>query len=208
MDEEKMQRMRLELGARYGYDADVISIAEGMRLPPKDYLLIHQGDNWCAFVDDFARQERALDHCFIVIFKPDCLARGLQGVMLQEWLAAGFIMEDMQFYQAATSEFWHAHYREHEQQPWFKDLLEAMANRPIMVFGMYKPGVSRLQAIADARLFAQTQRARYQQDARNNSVHVSDSETAAHREGVLWLYGTRNMLELPAEQMDEEDAGN
>ena len=152
MADLKLDKNPKVIANAFGYDEDDIAIMEGSRLPPDDYILLYQGDDWCAFVDDTARQERGLANCFIIIFKPDCLARGLHGKMLDEWIQRGFVMEDLQFYQAATVHLWEMHYREHKDKPFFLDLINEMANRPIMVCGMYKPGLTRTEAIKEAIL--------------------------------------------------------
>jgi nucleoside diphosphate kinase len=185
----KLDKDRSVIASAFGYDEDDIAIMEGNRLPPDDYILLYQDSDWCAFVDDTARQERGLVNCFIVLFKPDSLVRGLHAKMLNEWIEKGFVMEDLQFYQSATASLWELHYREQAELPHFRDLIEAMANRPVMVCGMYKPGVTRAEAIKEAHTFVLEQRKRYQLTQRNNSVHVSDSEEAAVIEGHLWLYG-------------------
>ena len=199
MDQLNLPQDPAAIAAAFGYHPDEIAICPESRLPPDDYLLLYQGDKWCAFVDDFARQERGLSNCFIVIFKPDVISRGLQGKLLAEWIDEGFVMEDMQFYQAATAKFWERHYQEHKNKDWFSALIEAMANRPIMVFGMYRPGITRADAIVLAREFMKKQREKYGVNFRNNSVHVSDSEEAAYDEGVLWLYGLCAALAEPTD---------
>jgi nucleoside diphosphate kinase len=139
------------------------------------------------------------------MFKPDAISRGLQGVLMAEWQHAGFVIEDLSYYSAATVKFWRMHYAEHQHQPWFEQLIRAMGNRPIMVLIVYQPSVSRATAIHNARQFMQTQRTKYGLNNPNNTVHVSDSEEAAVREARIWIYGIKADEVLPPDEADDEE---
>lgn len=129
----------------------------------------------------------------LVLFKPDCVARGLVGECLARFERRGFVVDHIRRFlpSAATVEL---HYAEHREKPIFPDLVRMMRSGPVVAAVLRRDS----EAIPTARQmlgpFASpppgTIRGDLATSQIDNLVHVSDSPEAVDREVALW-FGVR-----------------
>ena len=127
----------------------------------------------------------------LIIFKPDCVQRGLMGTLLSRFETKGYQIVGGKFIQVpeATAK---EHYAEHAEKPFFGDLISFITSTPVMVLAVRGP-----EAIATCRKMIGatnglkadpgTIRGDFGVSGQLNLVHGSDSPESAERELKLWF---------------------
>ncbi len=127
----------------------------------------------------------------LFIVKPDAVERNLIGRILAHVEEAGFRMIAGR-YGKMTREQAETFYAEHKERPFFGELVTYMTSGPLFLTALEgEGGPLRLREVVGATDPAQategTVRKRFGLDKQRNSVHASDSETAADRETKLFF---------------------
>lgn len=131
----------------------------------------------------------------LILVKPDGVARGLSGVILQRIEAKGYKLVDLRML-TATRELLEAHYEEHQGKPFFEPLVEFMMSGPIVAVRASGErvieGFRSLAGATDPTTAAPgTIRGDLGRDwgtsVQQNLVHGSDSTLSAERELDLWF---------------------
>lgn len=127
----------------------------------------------------------------LVLIKPDAVERHLTGSIIHEYERNGLTIEKLKLIQAdeATAK---AHYAEHENKPFFNELVEFITRSPIVAMVISgEEAVSRVRQINGAtrpeEAAPNTIRAVYALSMSENSVHASDSSESAEREISIWF---------------------
>jgi nucleoside-diphosphate kinase len=134
--------------------------------------------------------------CTFVMIKPDAVARGLVGTIIERFERAGFVIRAMEFKKLDVL-IVDAHYAEHVDKPFYRDLLAFTISGHVVTMLLSKDE----NAIASARALigptdpatapAGTIRGDLKDDSgivRRNLVHSSDSTAAAGREITLHFF--------------------
>lgn len=126
-----------------------------------------------------------------VIIKPDAVADGHVGNILDRYEQAGFRPEAMEL-RTIDGDFADQHYAEHLERDYYPSLREFMTEGPlvamILVGDNALAGVRDLNGATDpAEADEHTIRADFGTSVRNNCVHASDSPEAAVAEIGLWF---------------------
>lgn len=128
-----------------------------------------------------------------VIIKPDAVAAGHVGNILNRYEEAGFRPEAMEM-RTIDGDFADQHYAEHLERPYYPPLREFMTQGPLIAIVMAGEGalmgVRDLNGVTDPANAAQgTIRADFGTSVRTNCVHSSDSPESARSEIELWFPG-------------------
>ncbi|HNP59028.1 MAG TPA: nucleoside-diphosphate kinase [Gordonia sp. (in: high G+C Gram-positive bacteria)] len=130
----------------------------------------------------------------LVLIKPDGVARGLVGEVIRRIEAKGLTLHALDL-RTATVEVAAAHYAEHEDKPFYGDLIEFITSGPLIAAVVEGP-----RAIAAWRQLAGgtdpvekatpgSIRGDFALETQTNLVHGSDSPESALREIELWFPG-------------------
>lgn len=127
----------------------------------------------------------------LFIVKPDAVERNLVGRILAHVEEAGFRMIAGRL-ATMTREQAEVFYAEHNERPFFGELVAYMTSGPVFLTTLEgEGGPLRLREVVGATDPAQaaegTVRKRFGVDKQRNSVHASDSETSAARETKLFF---------------------
>lgn len=127
----------------------------------------------------------------LVILKPDVIECGLMGEIIKRLENRNLYMQECK-YALAPLELAKAHYKEHENQPYFERITKQLSRSKIMVMIWVGPNaVSIVRAIQGATyptLAAPgTVRGDFVCQMEENLIHASDSVPAAEREIKLWF---------------------
>ena len=130
-----------------------------------------------------------------VMFKPDCLERGLLGRILSRFEEKGLRLVAMKMLRVTPS-LARQHYAEHASKPFYPSLEEFITASPVVATVLEGPEVIRvvremLGATSGLKALAGTIRGDYSSSRQMNLVHASDSPESATREIDLYF--------LPAE---------
>ncbi len=130
----------------------------------------------------------------LFIIKPDAVSRNLIGRILAHVEERGFRIAEARLARIARDEA-AEFYEEHEDKPFFADLLQYMTSGPVMLCCLEGEGaVATLREVVGATDPAAaapgTVRKVFGQSKQMNSVHASDSLESAQRELRLF-FGTR-----------------
>lgn len=127
------------------------------------------------------RQERTLG-----LIKPDAIAAGHTGKILDQILSAGFQIVGLRMVFLSRTQA-EAFYYMHRERPFFSSLIEFMTSGPVIAFVLEKENA--IQAYRDlmgatdpAKAAPGTLRALFGQNVERNAVHGSDSPENARRE--------------------------
>jgi len=121
-----------------------------------------------------------------VMFKPDCLERGLLGRILSRFEEKGLRLVAMKMLRVTPS-LARQHYAEHVTKPFYPSLEEFITASPVVATVLEGPEVIRvvremLGATSGLKALAGTIRGDYSSSRQMNLVHASDSFESAARE--------------------------
>lgn len=121
-----------------------------------------------------------------VMFKPDCLERGLLGTILTRFEQKGLRLVAMKMLRI-TPAMAKQHYAEHVNKPFYPGLEEFITASPVVATVFAGPEVIRvvremLGATSGLKAAAGTIRGDYSASRQMNLVHASDSPESAARE--------------------------
>jgi nucleoside-diphosphate kinase len=122
----------------------------------------------------------------LTMIKPDAVANGHTGAILDDIIKAGFRIQAMKLTQLSTEraeEF----YAIHKERPFFRDLIDFMTEGPIVAAILEKDNAVEdfrklIGATDPAKAEAGTIRAKYAENIERNGVHGSDSDENANIE--------------------------
>jgi nucleoside-diphosphate kinase len=126
-----------------------------------------------------------------VMFKPDCLERGLVGRILSRFEEKGLRLVAMKMLRI-TPAMAKQHYAEHVAKPFYPGLEEFITASPVVACVFQGPEVIRvvremLGATSGLKAAAGTIRGDYSSSRQMNLVHASDSPESATREIAIYF---------------------
>jgi nucleoside-diphosphate kinase len=140
----------------------------------------------------------------LVLFKPDCLLRGLIGRILQRFEDRGLIIVGFKMLQL-SDEILREHYAHLADKPFFPGVLKAMQRTPVVAVAL-----AGVEAVTVAREMAGATNSRealpgtirgdFGASIQNNLVHISDSAESAKSE-LERFFSSEELFESPAEQL-------
>ncbi len=127
----------------------------------------------------------------LLILKPDCVARGYIGEVIDRLEKKGLSILAMKMIRVSR-ELAEQHYAEHKDKPFFENLLNYITSGPVVpmvVEGINAPLVCRelIGKTNCAESPAGTIRGDLGMSKRFNLIHGSDSAESAQREIALWF---------------------
>ena len=127
----------------------------------------------------------------LILFKPDCVQRGLVGQIISRFEDKGLSIVAMKMLRV-TSELAQQHYAEHVEKPFYPGLEEYITSSPIVAAVLEGPEVIRVVrdmvgATNGLQAAAGTIRGDYSRSRQMNLVHASDGPEAATREIGLYF---------------------
>ena len=128
-----------------------------------------------------------------VMFKPDCMERGLLGSILSRFERKGLRLIAMKMLRI-TPDLAKQHYAEHVEKPFYPGLEEFITASPVVATVLAGPEVVRvvrdmLGATSGLKAAPGTIRGDHSASRQMNLVHASDSPESAAREIDLYLTG-------------------
>ena len=128
-----------------------------------------------------------------VIIKPDAVAAGHVGNIINRYEAAGYRPEAMEM-RTIDGDFADRHYAEHLGREYYPPLREFMTQGPLVAMILAGEnallGVRELNGATDpSKATTHTIRADFGTSVRNNCVHASDAAESAASEIRLWFPG-------------------
>ena len=126
-----------------------------------------------------------------VMFKPDCLERGLLGTILARFEQKGLRLVAMKMLRV-TPDLAKQHYAEHVSKPFYPSLEEFITAAPVVATVFEGPEVIRvvremLGVTSGLKAAAGTIRGDYSSSRQMNLVHASDSPESAAREIAIYF---------------------
>ncbi|PSP92390.1 nucleoside-diphosphate kinase [Halobacteriales archaeon QH_8_68_33] len=155
------------------------------------------------------------DERTFVMAKPDAVQRGLVGEITSRLEERGLKLVGAKFVQI-DEELAHEHYAEHEDKPFFQDLVGFITSGPVLAMVWQGADATRqvrkMMGETDSREAAPgTIRGDYGLDMQNNLVHGSDHEDPGANEREIDLFFNEDEL-VDYERADEawvyEDKGH
>jgi nucleoside-diphosphate kinase len=155
------------------------------------------------------------DERTFVMAKPDAVQRGLVGEIISRLEERGLKLVGAKFVQI-DEELAHEHYAEHEDKPFFEDLVGFITSGPVLAMVWQGADATRqvrkMMGETDGREAAPgTIRGDYGLDMQNNLVHGSDHEDPGANEREIDLFFDEDEL-VDYERADEvwvyEDKGH
>ncbi len=127
----------------------------------------------------------------LVLVKPDAVARGLAGRILDRFEQRGLTIRAGKLL-TVTPELAEQHYGEHREKPFFGELVEFITSAPTLAFVLEGEGAiatvrSTMGATNPADAAPGTIRGDLALSMPDNLVHGSDSPQSAEREIALWF---------------------
>jgi nucleoside-diphosphate kinase len=127
----------------------------------------------------------------LILVKPDAFARGLTGEILSRFERKGLRIAELKL-MTATREIAEQHYGEHQDKPFFGELVDFITSAPLVALVLEGDDVvkaSRQLIGATNPLEAATGSIRGDFATRigENLVHGSDSDESAEREIAIWF---------------------
>ena len=117
----------------------------------------------------------------LILIKPDALERNLVGSILKIYEENNLSIKDIKLTKA-TKEQAINHYLEHENKPFFNDLIEYITSGPLVAII-----IEGENAVKTVRSINSTIRESYAINVTKNRVHGSDSIASANREISIWF---------------------
>ncbi len=119
----------------------------------------------------------------LILLKPDCVAKGLNGEVLKRFEAEGFRIRGCKMIQL-TDEILKDHYSHIADKPFFPSVADFMKSKPVIAVALSGDNVIAhvrdLLGPTDSKAAAKgTIRGDYGDDKMTNVVHASDSPEAA-----------------------------
>ncbi|MFD1768703.1 nucleoside-diphosphate kinase [Sphingobacterium suaedae] len=132
----------------------------------------------------------ATNRTFTMI-KPDAVANGYIGAILNDIIAGGFKIVAMKYTQLTTESAGNF-YAIHKERPFYKDLVNFMTSGPIVAVILEKDNAvedfrTLIGATDPTKAEAGTIRNKYAQSIEANAVHGSDSDENAEIEGNFFF---------------------
>lgn len=132
----------------------------------------------------------ATNRTFTMI-KPDAVANGYIGAILNDIIAGGFKIVAMKYIQLTTESAGNF-YAIHKERPFYKDLVNFMTSGPIVAVILEKDNAvedfrTLIGATDPTKAEAGTIRNKYAQSIEANAVHGSDSDENAEIEGNFFF---------------------
>ncbi len=126
-----------------------------------------------------------------VMFKPDCLERGLLGRVLSRFEEKGLRLVAMKMLRV-TPAVAKQHYAEHVEKPFYPDLEQFITASPVVATVFQGPEVIRvvremLGATSGLKAAPGTIRGDHSSSRQMNLVHASDSAESAAREIAIYF---------------------
>lgn len=126
-----------------------------------------------------------------MLIKPDGVARGLVGRILERFESRQFKIMHLKMLQANKEQLQN-HYGEHKDRPYFNQLIEYMSSGPIIIVVLEGTDVilsvrKMIGTTNPAEALPGTIRGDFCSNAAANVIHASDNQSAAKREVNLWL---------------------
>lgn len=119
----------------------------------------------------------------LTMIKPDAVANGAIGNILQMMTDAGFSIKAMKYYQLTTAQA-QQFYAVHKERPFYNDLVSFMTSGPIVAAILEKDNAvadfrTLIGATNPAEAAEGTIRKRFAENIERNAVHGSDSDENA-----------------------------
>jgi len=146
------------------------------------------------------------DERTFVMIKPDAVQRGLIGQIISRFEDRGFTLVGAKFMQI-DAELAREHYAEHEDKPFFDDLVSFITAGPVMAMVWEGKDVTRqvrnmMGATDPAEADIGTIRGDFGLDLGRNVIHGSDHEDPGANEREIGLFFSEDEL-TDWEQIDE-----
>lgn len=127
----------------------------------------------------------------LVLIKPDAVKKNVIGQIINEYERNGLVVSEMKM-MTASEETAKTHYAEHEEKPFFGELVDFITSSPLVALIIEgENAIARVRAINGATNPAEaadnTIRALYATDISENAVHASDSVESAEKEIQTWF---------------------
>ncbi len=127
----------------------------------------------------------------LILVKPDAFARGLTGEITARFERKGLKLVALK-HLTASRETAEEHYAEHQQRPFFGELVDFITGGPLVALileGEQAVGAARQLIGATNPLDAApgTIRGDFAVEMARNMVHGSDSPESAERESAIWF---------------------
>lgn len=141
----------------------------------------------------------------LIIFKPDCILRGLVGEILQRFEKKGLKIVGIKKI-SLSNEILKEHYAHLADKPFFPGIVEAMQSTPVIAValrGVDAANVARKMAGATNAREAEpgTIRGDLGMSIQNNLVHISDSPEAAEIE-VKRFFKNKELIDLADRELE------
>lgn len=122
----------------------------------------------------------------LLLLKPDAIAKGVCGQIIDRFEKRGFKIAAMKMLQL-TKEQAEIHYQEHTEKPFFKELVGFITSGPLIAMviageNTIKASRGMMGATNPIDAAAGTIRGDFALNVRNNIIHGSDSLISAERE--------------------------
>ncbi|MFE7420466.1 nucleoside-diphosphate kinase [Rhodococcus sp. NPDC057529] len=127
-----------------------------------------------------------------ILVKPDCVARGLVGAVLDRAERKGLSLQALEL-RTVPDEIAAEHYAEHRDRPFYGELLDFITSGPVVAAVLEGPrAVTAFRQLAGAtdpvkNAAPGTIRGDFALETQANLVHGSDSSESAQREIALWF---------------------
>ncbi len=127
----------------------------------------------------------------LTIIKPDAVAKGYSGKILDEIIQAGFYIRALKQVRL-TQEQARAFYEVHKERPFYNDLVQFMSSGPVIAAILEKDNAVQdfrtlIGATNPAEAAEGTIRKKYAASVQNNAIHGSDSDANAQREAAFFF---------------------
>jgi nucleoside-diphosphate kinase len=133
------------------------------------------------------------------LIKPDAIAAGYTGKILDHILQAGFRIVGLRLLHLSRVQA-EAFYAVHRERPFFRSLVEFMSSGPVVAFVLEKENAiaayrELMGATDPAKAAPGTLRALFAQNIERNAVHGSDSPENARRE-IAFFFSEAELIPL------------
>lgn len=133
----------------------------------------------------------------LTILKPDSVAAGNTGKILDHLVQEGFVIRGLRLIRMSETQA-RAFYEVHKERPFYGDLVEFMTSGPVVVAALQRTGaVAHLREVMGAtdsqKAAPGTVRNLYGTNIERNAIHGSDSPENADRE-VCFFFSRSDLL--------------